>query len=310
MKFAMGPDTWDVTVRQLAAAGHELVALDEAEVYLNTRQDPALFPQLPPSIRWVQHCFTGVNVFIEAGLISDAPGAIPWANAAGAFAKPVAESALALLLSTAHRHTELALEASWARAREIDEAQFWLYPQGRRRRVVVLGAGGIGKELIRMLAPFDVHVTAVTRSGREVPGADAAVGIGKHMPAVAEADVVVAILPLTEATRGLIGAAFFRAMPAHALFVNVGRGATVVTDDLVDALRNWEIAGAGLDVVDPEPLPDGHPLFALPNATVTPHMAASGQVAQFHIPAIFEANAAAFARGERMPTQVDPKAGY
>ena len=125
-----------------------------------------------------------------------------------------------------------------------------------------------------------------------------------------EADVIFCILPATQETEGLIDAAKFRAMKPSALFINVGRGSTVVTDGLVDALREGEIAGAGLEVVDPEPLPDGHPLLSLPNCTMTPHMAASAHVAQFHLGAIFNANAAAWERGEAIPTRVDAEAGY
>ena len=125
-----------------------------------------------------------------------------------------------------------------------------------------------------------------------------------------EADFIFCILPATKDTEGLIDAATFRAMKPSAIFINVGRGSTVVTEDLVAALRDGEIAGAGLEVMDPEPLPDGHPLYDLPNCTMTPHMAASAHVAQYHLGAIFNANAAAWERGEAMPTRVDAEAGY
>lgn len=308
MKYAMGPKVWDVTVAELAERGHELVGLEDAEVYVNTTQNAARLPQLPENIRWVQHCFAGVNNFLDAGLLT--PDGIPWANAAGAFAKPVAETALALLLSQAHHHKAFAQTATWSVARELDDSQRWLYSPREPKKVAIFGAGGIGEELIRMLAPFGVHVTAVTRSGRDVPGAHVSVAMDDSEYLWAESDFIVAILPLTESTHGLIDAAKFAAMKETAIFVNVGRGATVVTDDLVHALQTGQIAGAGLDVMDPEPLPDGHPLYGLANATLTPHMAASQPVAELHIGAVFDANAAAFAAGKTMPTQVDPHAGY
>ena len=308
MKFAMGPHKWEETIADITAAGHELVELEEAEAYFNTSQNPAKFPQLPDNIRWVQHCYAGVNGFIDHGILT-ADG-IPWANAAGAFALPVAESALALLLSQAHNHKAFALAASWSVAREVDSSQRWLYSPREPKRVLIVGAGGIGKQLIKLMEPFGVHVTAVTRSGREVPGAQenvAMVDVDQHW---GQADFVVSILPLTEETAGVIDAKVFAAMKETAVFVNVGRGATVVTDDLVEALRTGQISGAGLDVMDPEPLPDGHPLYALPNATLTPHQAASSPVAKMHMGAVFNANAEAFAQGRRMPTQVDVDAGY
>ena len=191
-----------------------------------------------------------------------------------------------------------------------DRSQAWLYVQQGPKRVVIVGAGGIGKQLMAYLKPFGVHITAVNRSGRAVEGADVTLPIERAGEVWGEADFVVSILPATAATEHYFDAEIFRAMKDSAVFVNVGRGSTVVTDDLVQALRECQIAGAGLEVMDPEPLPDGHPLYDLPNVTLTPHMAASFQVAQHHMGAIFNANAAAWERGEDMPTRVDPDAGY
>ncbi|WP_144790970.1 D-isomer specific 2-hydroxyacid dehydrogenase family protein [Corynebacterium singulare] len=309
MRYYMGPDVWESTVQDIDAAGHERVeSLAEAEVFINTSSSPEDVPELPSSIQWVQYCFTGVNHLIDAGIIRD--GGVPWCNSAGAFAKPVAESALGLLLSQAHHHKAFALAKSWSVSKELDESQAWLYDQQGPKHVLIVGAGGIGQQLISYLKPFGVHITAVNRSGRAVEGADATIPIERVDEVWGEADFVINILPATTATEHFFDAAVFRAMKYSALFINVGRGSTVVTDDLVNALRTGQIAGAGLEVVDPEPLPDGHPLYDLPNATMTPHMGASFQVAEHHMGAIFNANAAAWERGEPMPTRVDPNAGY
>lgn len=309
MRYYMGPDVWESTVQDIDAAGHERVeSLAEAEVFINTSSSPEDVPELPSSIQWVQYCFTGVNHLIDAGIIRD--GGVPWCNSAGAFAKPVAESALGLLLSQAHHHKAFALAKSWSVSKELDESQAWLYDQQGPKHVVIVGAGGIGKQLIAYLKPFGVRITAVNRSGRVVDGADATLPIERVEEVWSEADFVINILPATTATEHFFDASVFRAMKDSALFINVGRGSTVVTDDLVNALREGHIAGAGLEVVDPEPLPDGHPLYDLPNATMTPHMGASFQVAEHHMGAIFNANAAAWERGEPMPTRVDPRAGY
>ncbi len=309
MRYFMGPDVWAPTVQDIDAAGHKRVeSLDEAEVFVNTSSDPAAVPDLPENIQWVQYCFTGVNHLIEAGIIRS--DGVPWCNSAGAFAKPVAESALGLLLSQAHHHKAFALAKSWSVAKELDESQAWLYDQQGPQRVVIVGAGGIGRQLIAYLKPFGVHITAVNRSGRAVEGADVTIPIEQVDQVWGEADFVINILPATAATEHFFGAEIFRAMKDSAVFVNVGRGSTVVTDDLVEALREGSIAGAGLEVVDPEPLPEGHPLYDLPNATMTPHMGASFQVAEHHMGAIFNANAAAWERGEPMPTRVDADAGY
>lgn len=309
MKYFMGPETWQPTVDDLSAAGHERVEnLADAEVYVNTTPSPRRIPKMPDNIGWVQHCFTGVNQLIDAGLIT--PEGLPWCNSAGAFAKPVAECALGLLLSQAHQHKAFAQAGTWSVAKELDEAQEWIYDQQGPKKVAILGAGGIGKQLIALLKPFGVHITAVNRSGRPVEGADEVVAMADAAHVWGEADVIFCILPATQETEGLIDAGKFRAMKSSALFINVGRGSTVVTDDLVDALREGEIAGAGLEVVDPEPLPDDHPLLSLPNCTMTPHIGATKHVAQYHMGDIFNANAAAWGKGEPMPTQVDPEAGY
>lgn len=293
------------------SAGHQEVdSIDQAQVYINTTPDPQEIPKMPANIEFVQHCFTGVNQLIDAGVITD--DGVPWCNAAGAFAQPVAESALGLLLSQAHHHKRFALEATWDGAREIDESQAWLYtPKGHTpKKVAIFGAGGIGQELISMLQPFGVHITAVNRSGRQVAGADVTVALADATSVWSEADFIVLIMPLTEETNGLVDAAKFKAMKKSAILINVGRGKLVNTDDLVDALRSGEIAGAGLEVVDPEPLPDDHPLWGLKNCTMTPHMGASWQVADFHLGEIFNANAAAWEEGKPLPTHIDPKAGY
>lgn len=293
------------------SAGHQEVdSIDQAQVYINTTPDPQEIPKMPANIEFVQHCFTGVNQLIDAGVITD--DGVPWCNAAGAFAQPVAESALGLLLSQAHHHKRFALEATWDGAREIDESQAWLYtPKGHTpKKVAIFGAGGIGQELISMLQPFGVHITAVNRSGRQVAGADVTVALADATSVWSEADFIVLIMPLTEETNGLVDAAKFKAMKKSAILINVGRGKLVNTDDLVDALRSGEIAGAGLEVVDPEPLPDDHPLWGLKNCTMTPHMGASWQVADFHLGEIFNANAAAWEEGKSLPTHIDPKAGY
>lgn len=316
MKYFFGPSEsasreWAQMKSDIDAAGHQQVdSIDQAQVYINTSPKPEEVPAIPANIEFVQHCFTGVNQMIDAGIITE--NTIPWCNAAGAFAKPVAESALGLLLSQAHHHKRFALEATWDGAREIDESQAWLYsPNGHApKRVAIFGAGGIGQELISLLKPFGVHITAVNRSGRAVEGADETHPLADATSVWSEADFIVLIMPLTEETNGLVDAAKFKAMKSSAILVNVGRGKLVNTDDLVEALRTGEIAGAGLEVMDPEPLPDGHPLWELKNCTMTPHMGASWQVADLHLGDIFNANARAWEEGRPLPTRVDPKAGY
>jgi phosphoglycerate dehydrogenase-like enzyme len=139
------------------------------------------------------------------------------------------------------------------------------------KRVLLVGYGEIGKEIEQMLAPFRVELTRVARSARREPKVHAATEIDALIPS---ADIIILIVPATDETRGLIGPAQFALMRQGALLVNAARGPVVYTDALVEALKAGKIRAA-IDVTDPEPLPEGHPLWSCPNLLITPHVAAS-----------------------------------
>ncbi len=139
------------------------------------------------------------------------------------------------------------------------------------KKVVLVGHGAIGKEIERMLEPFHVEMVRVARSARTEPLVHTVSELDSLLP---QADVVVLILPLTPDSKGLIGKRQLALMKQGALLVNAARGPIVVTDALVEALQAGKIRAA-LDVTDPEPLPDGHPLWKCPNLLITPHIAGS-----------------------------------
>jgi phosphoglycerate dehydrogenase-like enzyme len=139
------------------------------------------------------------------------------------------------------------------------------------KTVLIVGYGSIGVAIEARLAPFGVNIVRVARSPRKEPRVFAVGELRKLLP---EADVVVAIVPLTAETRGLIGAAELALMKPGALLVNAARGPVVVTDALVEALQQNRLS-AVLDVTDPEPLPAGHPLWSAPNCMITPHVGGS-----------------------------------
>jgi phosphoglycerate dehydrogenase-like enzyme len=141
----------------------------------------------------------------------------------------------------------------------------------RDKTVLLVGYGEIGKEIERKLGPFDVKMVRVAHSARTAPEVHAVSELDGLLP---EAEVVVLILPSTAETKGLIGKAQFALMRQGALLVNAARGPIVDTDALVEALQAGKIRAA-LDVTDPEPLPEGHPLWSCPNLLITPHVAAS-----------------------------------
>ncbi|MEQ4302486.1 2-hydroxyacid dehydrogenase [Plantactinospora sp. B6F1] len=136
------------------------------------------------------------------------------------------------------------------------------------KRVLVVGAGSIGAATRARLAPFEVDLTMVARTARP---AERVYGVDDLPALLPEADVVVLLVPLTEATRGMVDAGFLAAMPDGALLVNAARGPVVQTDALVAELTTGRLAAA-LDVTEPEPLPAGHPLWDLPNVLLTPHV--------------------------------------
>lgn len=179
------------------------------------------------------------------------------------------------------------------------------------KTVLVVGLGGIGLEVARRAHALGLRVLAIRNSSREGPPYVERVGLPGDMGRFAgEADFVVNTTPLTDATRGMFDAGFFGAMRRGARFINVGRGQSVVTDDLVAALRSGQAGGAGLDVTDPEPLPAGHPLWQLPNVIVTPHVSARSDLGDDARWVIARENLRRYAAGERMLSVVDIEKGY
>jgi phosphoglycerate dehydrogenase-like enzyme len=139
--------------------------------------------------------------------------------------------------------------------------------------VAVVGLGAIGRAILDRLEPFDVEAIGVRYSPEKGGPADAVYGFDEFHEAVTDAEYVVLACPLTDTTRGLVDADALKTMRADAVLVNVARGPVVDTDALVSSLRNSRIRGAALDVTDPEPLPEDHPLWGLGNVTITPHNA-------------------------------------
>jgi D-3-phosphoglycerate dehydrogenase len=175
---------------------------------------------------------------------------------------------------------------------------------------VIVGTGGIGSALVPMLEPLGVRMIGVNRSGRPLAGAERTVTTPELATVLPEADFAVVAAALTPQTRGLFDAAMFARMKPDAWLVNVARGGLVDTDALVAALDEGTIGGAALDVTDPEPLPDGHPLWAQENALITPHVANTWDMALPSLRAMVQRNVAHFAAGEPLEGPVDPDLGY
>jgi phosphoglycerate dehydrogenase-like enzyme len=256
-------------------------------------------PALPDRVRWVQLPSAGVERWLERGL----PDGPVFTSAAGAFALPVAEHALALLLAGARRLAECARAGEWRALRgEVRSLE--------AATVAIVGAGGIGRELIALLEPFGSRVLAVTRRGNPVPGAERTVAADRVDDVLPEADFVVLAAPGTAGARHLVDAERLTRFKAGAWLVNVGRGSLVDTDALVDALEEGRLGGAALDVTDPEPLPAGHPLWRREDVLITPHIATPPESERRHMAERIRDNVARLAAGEPLLGVVDREAGY
>jgi phosphoglycerate dehydrogenase-like enzyme len=288
----VAPESDRAIEEAITAAGGQIGPLDEADALVWLNWDSNTFDvDLPERVRWVQLPAAGV----EQWLPRTADGRV-WTSAAGAYGLPVAEHALALMLAGARRLADCARARTWTDppARPLDGAT-----------VAIVGAGGIGRALTRLLAPLDVEVLSVTRRGR-----DGTLPADRLPEALPDADHVVIAAPATPDTRHLIGAPELDAMRDDAWLVNVARGSLVDTDALVAALAARAIGGAALDVTEPEPLPDGHPLWSEPRALITPHIANPAATLRRYLARHVEENVRRFARGEELVAVIDPDAGY
>ncbi|CAG0946289.1 D-3-phosphoglycerate dehydrogenase / 2-oxoglutarate reductase [Gammaproteobacteria bacterium] len=222
----------------------------------------------------------------------------------------IAEHAIGLLLAfTRGLNVYLPAQKSGRWSPELlPRSQAW---ELQGRTLLVAGLGGIGSQVARRAHALGMRVVATRGSDQPRPDyVDEVGGPDALLRLAASADVVVNALPLTPATSGLFDARFFAAMKPTAYFINVGRGRSVVTADLLAALQDKRLAGAGLDVTDPEPLPPGHPLWQLPNVIITPHVAATSDKVPARLLTVAQENLRRYVAGERLLSVVDAGRGY
>ena len=302
-RIAVGPDAAQFATDAVVAGGGSVVEISErpdALVWLNPMEVKGLADQLAvaPDVRWVQLPFAGVERVLSFGLLDHDR---IWTCAKGSYAEPVAEHALMLALAGLRHLPTRIVARSWGKP-----AATSLYDQP----VTILGGGGITSVLLEQLAPFRVDATVVRRKADPVPGAARTVPVTALHEVLPGSLVVFLALALTPETTGIIGAPELALMDETAWLVNVARGGHVDTDALVAALTAGSITGGALDVTDPEPLPDGHPLWDLDNCIITPHTA---DTIDMVIPLLAErirTNVGRFAAGEELVGLVDPDAGY
>ncbi|MDA8276540.1 MAG: D-isomer specific 2-hydroxyacid dehydrogenase family protein [Actinomycetota bacterium] len=303
LRVAVGPRPATFATDAVAAGGGTVVPLEEgpdALVWLDPVDVAGLETALAtaPDVRWVQLPFAGVDRVAEAGLLD---ARRTWTSAKGAYAEPVAEHALALALAGLRHLPERLSARTWGASKGTS-----LFDE----RVTILGGGGIARALVDLLAPFRVETTVVRRSAEPVPGANQTVTVDQLHQVLPGALVVFVALALTPETERIIGAGELARMDERSWLVNVARGRNVDTDAVVEALQTGSIAGAALDVTDPEPLPDGHPLWDAPTCIVTPHTADTPEMVRPLLSARIRVNTARLAGGEPLVGVVDAEAGY
>ncbi|MEU8356533.1 D-isomer specific 2-hydroxyacid dehydrogenase family protein [Nonomuraea sp. NPDC048882] len=295
----VGPEPVPALIDAVRRAGGRVVPLEEAEaiVYYGSDDPAELRSMIHEGISWVQLPHAGVERWATAGVITDDP---VFTAATGSYGPQVAEHALAMMLAAAKGLYRSARMKSWGPNESTELA---------RATVAIVGSGGIGQSLIRLLEPFGCTVVAVSDRG-EVPGAAKVVPRARYREVLPEADYVVVAAPATPQTAGMFGAGEFELMRGDAWLVNVARGSLVVTDDLVRALRAGLIGGAALDVTDPEPLPDGHPLWELDNVLITPHSANPRPAYWRGLTERVISNVRRFGTGAPLEGVVSPKQGF
>ncbi|MGC2941437.1 MULTISPECIES: D-2-hydroxyacid dehydrogenase [unclassified Brevibacterium] len=253
-------------------------------------------------LEWVHAAAAGVDSLLFDELV-DSPVTVT--NARGIFDRPIAEFVLNYILMQAKNSIgSLSDQAAkkWNRRSTRDIAG---------TKALIVGTGSIGRGIARLLTAVDIEVTGAGSRARSGDTDFGEVIDSATLPEhVAGFDWVIDIAPLTEKTERLIGAEVFAAMDDSAVFINVGRGDTVDTDALVTALREGQIAGAGLDVFDEEPLPAGHPLWTMDDVIITPHMSGDTDGWRMRLAEQFHRLFEQYLSGQQFPHTVDKRLGY
>lgn len=261
-----------------------------------------------PNIRWLHMPFAGVSRCVSIPEV--AAGGYVITNMQRLAGPQIAEHVIAMMMYFTRgldHYAAAQRDSRWDRAAAPND-QLWAI---NTKTMLVAGLGGIGTQTARLANGLGMRVIATRNSSRSGPDFVDYVGLSHELPdLVSQADVVVNALPLTEQTTGLFDAELFAAMKPGALFINVGRGGSVVQPDLIAALENGAISGAGLDVQDPEPMPADDPLWDAPNLLITPHISGFNDAGRDMFWVVLRENLRRYVAGDKMLSVVDIERGY
>lgn len=301
--FTGGSDQFRDAVIESGGTLHELSPETKGLVWLSYKKSSDLAEVLAqnPQLTWVQLPWAGVDAFADILKQYSLPTRV-FTSAKGAYAQPVAEHAVAMSLALLRLFPRRIRANSW----DAEPKGVSLFG----KNVTIIGAGGIAREIIRLLVPFNTRITVVRRSAGSVPGAFRTVTTDRLDNILPDSDVVIVAAASTSETRHLFGPSQFALMKNTAVFVNIARGALVDSSALEQALNSGQIMGAAIDVTEPEPLPDGHPLWTAQNILITPHMADTPEMTGPLLVERIRTNVAAFVTGSTFTGVVDTEAGY
>ena len=333
-----GPGSLGTTAARLewisqVAPGVEFIAVDSlqdaidkglllrAQAVIGIGCSPELIFAFGPEVQWTQSSSSGVEgCFFSKG--EDSARAhkimldrnIVLTNQRGVNSIALAEHALSLILALVQGvdiHIRRQDQHIWGRTftdvvkdKNID----W---ELDGRTLLIAGLGTVGTEIARRANALGMRIIATRSSSRSGPDFVEYVGLAHELNELAaQADVVVGQLPLTAETFGVFDAEFFEAMKPTAYFINMGRGQHMVTDDLVAALRDGKIAGAALEALEPEPLPDDHPLWDMPRVIITPHVSDYSDKHEDTVWYLYRENLRRYIAGDKLLNVIDMEKGY
>lgn len=259
-------------------------------------------------LKWVQNFSAGVERCVHKPVFQE--NNILLTNMKGIYGPGIAEHVIAMMLTLTrglHQFQEQQSRSEWNRKLASE------YPmqEVQGKTMLVVGLGGIGTEIAWRANALGMQVTATRNSSRDKPQYIEYVGLADELFALAKkADVIVNATPLTASTAGLFDRKFFAELKRSAYFINIGRGKSVITEDLTTALRTKKLAGAALDVTEPEPLPADHELWQMPNVIITPHISGRSDQVQRRFWAFIRENLRRYTNGERILNVVNITKGY
>lgn len=266
---------------------------DQTEIILGWNDDLVkdLEEGVPPSLKWIQSHTAGVDTFPMASLEK---AGVCLTNAKGIHKEVIAETVFGMVLAY---QRQVLYAATHQSADQLSHPTS--VPEVGGMTVAIVGTGSIGQYLGQVAKFFGMHTLGVNRSGRQVDQMDEIYTVDRIADALGRADLVINILPYTQETRYFYDLALFQTMKKGSLFINVGRGESVVEADLLQAIDQGYIAFAGLDVFDQDPLPVDHAFWTHDQVLVLPHIAGSRAHYFKHVLDIFEENYQTFCQGAK-----------